>query len=60
MKKVLFIPSVLLISQQTYAQTSKIKGRVVDSEGCPRPGATIQAQQYGKSGLYELNGIIII
>ena len=60
MKKVLFIPLLLLISQLSYAQTSNIKGRVLDSDGFPLPGATIQAQPSGKAVVSDFNGFFTI
>ena len=59
MKKVFFI-TLLFIFQLSYAQTSSIKGRVLDSAGFPLPGATIQAQPSGKAVVSDFNEFFTI
>ncbi|MGB2483115.1 MAG: TonB-dependent receptor [Flavobacteriaceae bacterium] len=44
----------------SYAQTSSLKGRVLDSNGFPLPGATIQATPSNKAVVSDFNGFFTI
>jgi len=63
LRRVMAMSFLMLLSAFTFAQTARLQGRVVDSEGVGVPGATIQilGQQIstssGANGEYSLGNI---
>lgn len=57
-----FCFTLILLFNLTFslAQTSSFKGRVLDSNGFPLPGATIQAKPSGKAVVTDSNGFFTI
>jgi len=59
--KSFFIASLLLLNLTfSLAQTLSLKGRVLDSNGFPLPGATLEAKPSGKFGVTDFNGFFTI
>lgn len=56
MRKEYFLLALFVISQFTYAQTSSLKGRVLDSNGFPLPGATVEASPSGQVVSADFDG----
>lgn len=63
LRTVMAISFLVLLSTLTFAQTARLQGRVVDSEGAGVPGATIQllgqqsSTSTGADGAYSLGNI---
>src|SRR5699024_5998598 len=63
LRRVIAMNILIMLSAFTFAQTARLQGRVVDSEGVGVPGATIQilGQQIstssGANGEYRLGNI---
>lgn len=51
---------LLLCIGITYAQTTNLKGRVLDTNGFPLPGATVQTQPSSKAVVTDFNGFFTI
>ena len=59
--KSFFVTSLLLLSITfSLAQTSSLKGRIIDSNGFPLPGATLEAKPSGKFAVTDFNGFFTI
>ena len=54
--KLIFLFSMLLLSQFSFAQTSLVKGVVVDKEGNPLPGVTVLKLGSGNGALTSIDG----
>ena len=51
------ITSLLLLTITfSLAQNSSLKGRIIDSNGFPLPGATLEAKPSGKFAVTDFNG----
>src|SRR5690606_18717770 len=63
LRRVMAMSFLMLLSTLTFAQTARLQGRIVDSEGAGVPGATVQilGQQIstssGANGEYSLGNI---
>lgn len=60
MKKIISTSIFILYASFLFAQTSKLKGRVLDSNGFPLPGATIQLDPSGKAVVTDFDGFFTI
>ena len=60
MKKIIIMLFALMTASIIQAQTSTLKGRVIDNNGFALPGATIQASPSGKAVVTDFNGFYTI
>ena len=59
MKKYITI-SLLIYFSLSFSQTSSLRGRVIDTNGFPLPGATVQTQPSSKAVFTDFNGFFTI